>query len=203
MSQTSLGTCRWINKAHSSTGTYSCSTRGTEIAKGEDQWPPSNWPNHAVPETQMTAPRFLWTFLLYPIPQCTSIMIMTSLNDVRVICSPFQWEKHCACAGELLRFACTSAGIPTNYFLLLCKNLFMFSITPNFEPVTLSPRYFGVLSSRALKLLKLYLQPKNRHVNRPDGDTLKGIIKIPHRQQHHVAMSNTKTTKWVDALNEI
>ena len=89
MSQTSLGTCRWIHKAHSSTGIYSCSMRGNDIAKVEGQWPPSNWPNHSVPETQMTAaPRLLCTFLLYPIPRCMSRMIMTSLNDVSIICSP-------------------------------------------------------------------------------------------------------------------
>ena len=94
MSQTGLGTCRWINKAYSSTGIYSCSVRGTDTAKVEGQWPPSNWPNHSVPKAQMTALRLLHTFLLYPIPKCTSWAIMMSLNDVRIICSPISAGKN-------------------------------------------------------------------------------------------------------------
>ena len=74
--------------AHISTGIYSCSMRGTNIAREEGQWPPSNWPNSPVPETQTTALRLLHASLLYPIPRCTSRMIMTSPNDVRIICSP-------------------------------------------------------------------------------------------------------------------
>ena len=129
MSQTSLGTCRWINKAHISTGIYSCSMRGTNIAKVEGQWCASNWPNHSVPETQMTASRLLCTFLLYPIPRCMSRVIMTSPNYIRIICFPISGGKALYMHGESLGFACTCTSIPAYYFLLLCKNPVMFSIT--------------------------------------------------------------------------
>ena len=127
MSQTSLGTCRWINKAHSSTGMYFCSTRGTDIAKIEGQWPPSIWPNHSVPETQPAGSYTLSFYILSPDAWAEWLWHHQMLSESSAL--PFQWEKHCACAGELLWFACTFTGIPANYFLPLCKNPVVFSIT--------------------------------------------------------------------------
>ena len=127
MSQTHLGTSRWINKAHSSTWIYSYSMRGTETAAAEDWWPSSNWLKHSVPKTQTTAPRLMHAFLIYPLPDAGANVVM-SLNDVTFICSPsFSGKKHCACAGESLWFTCTSTSIPANYFLPLCMDQF-FSI---------------------------------------------------------------------------
>ena len=136
MSQTSLGTCRWINKAHSSTWIYFCSTRGTNIAKVEGQWPPSNWPNCSFPKIQMTGPRLLCAFLIYPIPKCMSWEIMTSLNNIRIVCFPIS-------VGKAL---CRHRGIAMIH-LCLCQHphqLFSSSMqepccifhNPNFEPVT-------------------------------------------------------------------
>ena len=57
---------------------------------------------------------------------------------------------------------------------------------PNFEPVTLSPRYFSAPLYQNLEfIIKIgYVQPKNRHVNGPDKDTLKNKnrtqVKMPH-----------------------
>ena len=162
MSQTSLGTCRWINKAHSSTGIYSCTTRSTNIAKVEGWWPPSSWPNRSVPETQMTAPRLLHTFLLYPIPRCMSRAIMTSPNDIRIICSPIS-------AGKAL---CMHRGIARICLHLHWCPHWLFSSTTqepchvfhnlNFESVTLSLRYFGVPLYWSLKFVigTWYLQLK-------------------------------------------
>ena len=42
--------------------------RDTDIAKVEGLWPPSNWPKHSVPETQMTAPRLFTCFPFIPFP---------------------------------------------------------------------------------------------------------------------------------------
>ena len=156
MSETSLGTCRWITKAHISTWIYSCSMRGTDTAEVEGQWPPSNWPNHSFPKTQMTTPRPLCAFLLYPIPKCTSWAIMTSLNDIRIVCSPIS-------VGKAL---CMDRGI-ARICLHLCQHLHqLFSSAMqepccvfhdlNFEPVTLYPRYFVCLYTRALNLLLEY-----------------------------------------------
>ena len=63
-----LGTCRWINKVHSSSWLYSCSTRGTDIARVEGWWL-INRPNRSVPETQTTAPGLSLLFLIYFPPQ--------------------------------------------------------------------------------------------------------------------------------------
>ena len=60
----SLGACTWINKVDSSSWIYSCSTRGTNIAKVEGWWL-DNRPNHSVPDTQTTALRLVCTLLIY------------------------------------------------------------------------------------------------------------------------------------------
>ena len=43
-------------------------------------------------------------------------MLMTSLNDITIICFPLSVEKPCACAGEPYWLICVSASIPTNQF---------------------------------------------------------------------------------------
>ena len=87
VSQTSLDTCRWINKTHSSTWIYSYTMRGTETAEVEGQWPPSNWPKCSVPRMQMTAQMLVQTFLIYLLPDVWGNILM-SLNDVTIICYP-------------------------------------------------------------------------------------------------------------------
>ena len=132
----------------------------------------------------MTAAQgLLHTFLLYPIPRCPCRMIMTSLNDVRIICSPFSVGTalhmyrgiariHLHLCQHLHRLFSTNTQEPCHVFL-----------KPNFKPVTLSPRYFGAPSYQSLEfIIKIgYVQPQNRHVNRPDKDTLKELIKTEHR----------------------
>ena len=69
--QKGMGTCTWINKVHSCSWLYSCSTRGTYIAKVEveGQWL-DNRPNCSLPDTQMTAPRLVCALLIYfPLPK--------------------------------------------------------------------------------------------------------------------------------------
>ena len=96
----SLGACTWINKVHSSSRIYSCSTRDTDIAVVEGQWL-NKGPNHSVPETQMTAPRFKLAFLIYFPPPIAWEIIVMSFDDIVIVCSTFLWENHCTCAEEM------------------------------------------------------------------------------------------------------
>ena len=157
MSQTSLGTCRWINKAHSSTGIYSCSTKGTNIAEVEGQWPPSNWPNHSVSETQMTAPRLLHVFSLYPIPKCTSRVIMMSLNDFRIICSPILVGKALHMHRGIAWICLCLHWHPCQLFSSIMQEPCHVFHNPNFEPVTLSPGISVHPHTRVLNLLLEYV----------------------------------------------
>ena len=54
--------------------------RGTDIAKVEGQWLLSNWPNHSVPKTQMTAPRLVLATLYSSLP-----------NSMRGPCDIIKW----------------------------------------------------------------------------------------------------------------
>ena len=81
-----LGTCTWINKVHSSSWLYSCSKRGTNIARVEG-WCLNNRPNCSVPETQMTAPGSSSLFLTYFPPQVVQEITVTSFYDVTIVCS--------------------------------------------------------------------------------------------------------------------
>ena len=167
MSQISLATCRWINKAHSSTWIYFYSTRGTKTAKVEGQWPPSNWLKYSVPKTQMTAWRFVHAFLIYHPPKC-----MSKHCDITKWCHDhllplFHQEKHCACTGELPWFICTPAGVPADYFLPLYLNHVVFSITQILS-LWHSPLGISVCPhSRASNLLleyDMYSQLTKRHM---------------------------------------
>ena len=84
----SLGACTWIKKEKSSCWIYSCSTRGTNIAREEGQWL-DNRPNHSVPETQMTAPKPEQALLIYFPPQIAQAIIVMSSSDITIICSTF------------------------------------------------------------------------------------------------------------------
>ena len=81
----SLGACTSINKENSSSWIYSCSTRGTNIARVEGWW--VNRPRHSVAETQMTAPKPKQALLIYFPPQIAWAIIVTSSSDVTIICS--------------------------------------------------------------------------------------------------------------------
>ena len=79
-----LGTCTWINKAHSSSWLYSCSTRGTDIARVEGWWLIDR-PKCSMPETQTTAPRLELAFLIY----------FPSPNSMRDDCGVILWHHNC------------------------------------------------------------------------------------------------------------
>ena len=151
MSQTSLGTCKWINKAHSSTGIYSCSMRGTDIAKVEGQLPSSNWPNCLVPETQTAAPRLLHAFLLYPIPRFMSRKIMMSPNDVRIVCSPISVRKALHMHRGITEIHLHLCQHPCQLFSSTTQGPYHIFHNPNFGASEISPRYFGVPSHWSLE----------------------------------------------------
>ena len=126
----SLGACIWINKVHSSSRIYSCSTRCTDIARVEGQWL-NNGPNHSVPEIQSTAPGLVLTFLIYfPFPIAWSITV-TSFYDIMIVCSTFSVGKPlCMHRGNTIihlhicRYHCQNPQL-----LLLHPNHIIFSLT--------------------------------------------------------------------------
>ena len=66
--------------------------KGTVIAATEHWWPFWKLPECSALKTQMTAPRLLHIFLIYP-PGCTSKAIVMSLNNIGIMCSPFSVGK--------------------------------------------------------------------------------------------------------------
>ena len=88
----SLGACTWINKVNSSSRIYSCSMRGTNIAEVEGKWL-NKWPNHSVPETQMTALKLELALLISFPPPVAWVIIVPSLIDIIIICSTVSMGK--------------------------------------------------------------------------------------------------------------
>ena len=86
---------------------------------------------------------------------CISITSMMSLNDIMTICFPLPVGKHCTCAGEPCQLTCTPTSTPTSYFSTATHELSHQFHIPNFEPVTLSSRYFGVPSYQRLKFIRI------------------------------------------------
>ena len=69
-----------------------CSMRGNDIARVEGQWL-FNRPNHSVPETQMTALRFVCALLIYFPPQNSIRDHCDIIYDIMFICSTLSVEK--------------------------------------------------------------------------------------------------------------
>ena len=159
MSQTSVGTSRWINKAHSSTWIYSYSTIGTETVMVEDRWPLGNWPKHSVPKTQTT----IFT-QRSEVSQCHCMLSFYTLSPMHELSDnditkwhqnhllPQFSRKSIAHAQE----SCTDPPVH-----LLASPLFSTAmhepchhfLNLNFKPVTLSPRYFGAPSYQSLEFI--------------------------------------------------
>ena len=102
--------------------------------------------------------------------------VVTSLNDVRIICCSFSVGKAlCMCRGAALICLCTCQH-PHQLFSTAMHEPCCHFCTSNSKPVTLSPRYFGAPSYWSLKFIKIqYVQLLNKYrcnVNKQDGDTL-------------------------------
>ena len=159
----SLGACTWIHKVHSSSRIYSCSMRGTNIARVDGQWL-NKGPNHSVPETQTTALRLKLAFLIYFPP-------------------PIAWD-HCDiiwwCHDHLLYFFCRKT---TMHAQRKCHNSSAHPLasllkspvtiaTPkphrlflilNFVPVTLSPQVFQCTLILEPQIYLQHLRMDTRH----------------------------------------
>ena len=112
-----LCTCSWRNKEHFPLKMYSHSSRGTKVAATEGQWLLSKWLECTAAKNPDDNLKLMCTFP-YILPTLyISITVVTSLNDVTIVCYPLLVGKPCACAQESCQLAYASAGIPTNQLL--------------------------------------------------------------------------------------
>ena len=108
-------------------------------------------------KTQMIALRLMHALLIYHPPLCISIMLVTSLNDITIICFPFLAGKTlCMCRRAALAHLCICQHPcwPTLVFSTAMHGPYHQFHIPDFEPVTLSPGYFSVPSYQSLKFIK-------------------------------------------------
>ena len=47
------------------------------------------------------SPKVCACFSYIPPSPIAQVIVVTSLDDVMIVCSTFQWKKHCACAEEM------------------------------------------------------------------------------------------------------
>ena len=148
-----LGTCTWINKVHSAFWLYSCSMRGTDIARIEGLWL-INRSNRSVPETQMTALRFVCGLLIYFPPQRAWEIIVMSFYDIRIICSILLVGKplHMHRGNAIVHLPHLPASPPESPVTIATSKPHCLFFNLNFMPVTLSPRYFSVPLYQSLNL---------------------------------------------------
>ena len=94
-----LGTCSWTNKEHFPLKMYSHSLRGTEVTATEDQWLLSKWLKSTTAKNPDNSLELMCT-PHYILPNLyISIMAVTSLNDVMIICFPLPVGKTlCMCS---------------------------------------------------------------------------------------------------------
>ena len=152
--QTTWGMCRWIKKAHFSSGMYSCSTRGTVIAATECWWPYWKLPECSTQKNPDNSSEALAHFPYIPSLWCMSKVVMMSLNDVRIICSPFLVGKALHMHRRAALICLCTHWDPCWLFSTAIHEPCCHFCIPNSEPVTLSPRYFGAPLYQSLKLIK-------------------------------------------------
>ena len=125
-----LGTCTWINNVHHSSWLYSCSMRGTKIARVEGWWL-LNRPNHSVPETQMTALRLMCALFIYFPPSKAWEITVTSFYDITIGCSTILVGKPlCMCKGNaIIHLHICWHWCQNPWLLLLHLNNIIFSLS--------------------------------------------------------------------------
>ena len=149
----SLSACTWINKVNSSSWIYSCSMTGTNITRVDSQWL-NNGPNCSVPETQMTAPKLEFTFLIYFPPNSMSnhchITLWHPDHLLYFFCgkTTAHAQRKCHNSSAYLPVLLPESPVTTTTPEPHC--LFL---NPNFVPVTLSPRYFSAPSYWSLEFI--------------------------------------------------
>ena len=143
--------CSWTNKENFPVRMYSHFMRGTNVGTTEGRWLLSKLPECSSPKTPdnsleayMHSP-YISPYLTHKHNNC----------DVMIICSSLLVGKPCTCTREPHPLAHAPTSIPP-----ICLSTAMhrpshqFHI-PNFEPVTLSPRYFGAPSYQSLKFIDI------------------------------------------------
>ena len=120
-------------------------------------WLLSKFPEYSAPKTQTTALRLMCTLLIYPPILCISIMCVTSLNDVTIICFPLLVGKTLHMCSRVMLTCLHICQHPCqlifNVSLPAHEPIHQFCIS-NSEPVTLSPKYFSVPLYWSLQFIK-------------------------------------------------
>ena len=134
---------------------YSHSMRGTKVAATEAWWLLSRLPECSAPKTPDDSLKACACSPYIPPTLCISITFVMSLNDIAIVCFPLPAGKCCICTGEPCQLVCAPAGVrPICFSTATHGPSHQFHI-PNFKPVTLSPRYFGVPLYWSLKFIKI------------------------------------------------
>ena len=115
---------------------YSPSTRGTEVATTEGWWLLCKVPECSVPKTKMTAPRLMHALLIYRPTLCISIMFMTSLNDITIVCFPLLAGKALHMYRRAMPVCLCNRWHPGRLFSTATHEPSRQFRIPNFEPVT-------------------------------------------------------------------
>ena len=97
--------------------------RGTKVAATESQWLLSKSPECSAPKTKMIPSRLMCTLFLYLPTLCINITLVTSLNDVTIICFPLLvgkntvhvQESHAGSSAHLLAFPLTNFSVSYSY----------------------------------------------------------------------------------------
>ena len=152
------GTCRWTDKEHFPVRMYSHSMRGTKVTATAGWWLLSKLPECSAPKTQMTALRLVHALLIYSPTLCISIMFVTSLNDITIICFPLLAGKALHMCRRAMPVCLCTHWHPHWLFSTATHEPFCQFHIPYFEPVTLSSRYFSVPSYQSLYLLKQHVK---------------------------------------------
>ena len=155
--------------------------RGNEVAATEGWWLLSKLPECSAPKTQMIASNLMHALLIYPPPLCISIMLVTSLNDITIICFPFLVGKAlhmCRRAALAHLHICWHPHQLILVFPTAMHGPYCQFHIPNFQPVTLSPMYFSAPSYWSLKFIKNRLKD---YVHKNGRD--RSMIQNEHSQQ--------------------
>ena len=156
MPKITLGISRWINKEHFPVRMYSHSMRGTKVAMTEGRWLLSELPGCSAPKSQMMALRLMCTLFIYPPMHKHNICDITKWchNHLLLFSGRKTMHMHRR-ATPAHRHTCQCPYQMNLTVLIATHKLTHQSHIPNSKPVTLSPRYFGVLSYLRQQFIKI------------------------------------------------
>ena len=113
----------------------------------------------------MTAPRFRCALLFQFPPKIAQEILVMSFHDVMIVCFDLPGRK--ATVHVHQKHCCLSvhwpASTPESMNIIYASEPLRLFLSPNSMPVTLSPRYFGVLSYQSLDLFTHFQQSTGRY----------------------------------------